>query len=186
LLLFVEVQLKQEDTVPQLDAVPRHVQTFETHDLREAHVAHAPGFPQDKALFKQAVGVVVGAIVVVEAVLDVEETAVDVVELAVELDTNVPVPVVALEDVAVVRVVEGTVVDVEEKTLVVVTVVVDAHVPFTQASAPQSTQKPGEPQLVGVPSQGGMQTLPRKQMFPALQLTHVVPEPQLCGVPAQG
>jgi hypothetical protein len=184
LLLFVEVQLKQEDTVPQLDAVPRHVQTFETHDLGEAHVAHAPGLPQDEAVLKQAVGVVVGAIVVVKVVLDVEETI--VVVLAVEVGTNVPVPVVALEDVAVVRVVEGTAVEVEDKTLVVVTVVVDAHVPFTQNDPPQSTQKPGEPQLVGVPSQGGMQTLPRKQMFPALQLLQVVPEPQLCGVPAQG
>ena len=94
--------MKQADTVPQLDAVPRHVQTFETQDLGEAHVAHAPGLPQFKAVFKQAVGVVVRAIVVVEVVLDVKETAVDVVELAVELDTNVPVPVVALEDVAVV------------------------------------------------------------------------------------
>jgi hypothetical protein len=183
LLLFVEVQLKQEDTVPQLDAVPRHVQTFETQDLGAAHVAHDPGVPQDKAVFKQAVGVVVGAIVIVKVVVDAEETAVDV---AVDTDASVPVPVVALVDVAVVRVVEETVVDDEDKTLVVVTVVVDAHVPFTQASAPQSMQKPGEPQLVGVPSQGGMQTLPRKQIFPALQLLQVVPEPQLCGVPAQG
>lgn len=92
--------MKQEDTVPQLDAVPRHVQTFETQALGEAHVAQAPGFPQDKALFKQAVGVVVGAIVVVKVALDLEETI--VVVLAVEVDTNVPVPVVALEDVAVV------------------------------------------------------------------------------------
>lgn len=120
--------------------------------------------------------------VVIKVVLDVEETVVDV---AVDTDASVPVPVVALVDVAVVRVVEETVVDDEDKTLVVVTVVVDAHVPFTQASAPQSMQKPGKPQLVGVPSQGGMQTLPRKQMFPALQLLQVVPEPQLCGVPAQ-